>query len=114
MVIAVPSYDPKIVDAFDNQTWIRVVVVIRDTSNITLTGTTEERRNLLIEKDAWFSREIDDLFKEFQDTQIRDLRKRSGGFGADITKEEFYFLIFPFVFAFHRTPCIGYSYPENP
>jgi putative hemolysin len=91
-VIAAPSYDPKILNAFDNQTWVGVIVRFHDGSNITVTGTTEERRVLLAKKDAWFNPIVDDEISELSDTKFRNIGKLTDGFGADITKEGVYFL----------------------
>ena|SRR3989338_5103230 len=47
-------YDPAILEAFENQTWLPVVVRLVDSSGINITGTKEERRELVRQRQEWF------------------------------------------------------------
>ena len=87
------EYDPEIVDAFNNQTWLPVIVRLVDNSNITITGTKEERRNLSRQRDEWFEQVSNDFLASLPENDFDGERMGSNGFVGFITKNGFYWLL---------------------
>ncbi len=83
------EYDPEILDAFDNKTWVSVLVRLADNSNITITGTKEERRAISRQRDEWFKPVIDEVLATLSETEFKLSSKRFDGFSGEITKEGF-------------------------
>lgn len=81
--------DPKVITELENQTWVSVSVLLRDNSNITLTGTKEERRNLSIQRDAWFRLELDKILTTFSENETRNVHKHITSLDVEITKQGF-------------------------
>ena len=88
--IGIIKYDPKILDAFQNQTEIYVIVQLADNSGIIIEGTKEEKIELMRQRDDWFRPRVDEVFATLSEENIRDGSKSSNGFGGYITEEGFY------------------------
>ena len=94
-------YDPEILEAFNNltprfgvkiinnQTWILVIVDLRDNSNITVIGTTEERRALSRQKDEWFQPVINEVLSTLSEDEFDDIRTSLRSFSGHISKKGF-------------------------
>ena len=83
------EYDPAILDAFNNQSWVNVIVRLVDNSNITITSTKEEKTELIRQRDGWFEPKIDEVLSTLSEDEFVSLRKLSNGFGGSITIEGF-------------------------
>ena len=83
------EYDLEILEAFDNQTKAGVKVELNDNSNITITGTKEERKELLKQKDKWFEPVTDEVLAELSEDEFILQRESLRGFSGEITKEGF-------------------------
>lgn len=86
-------YDSGILEAFKTQTEVRVIVRLKDNSGITITGTKEEKIELLRQRDEWFKPIIEDVLATLPETEIRDVRRLSDGFGGYVTEEGFEILL---------------------
>lgn len=82
-----PYVDPTILPAFENQTWVRMLVRLVDNSNITIQGTNEERWNLSMQKTEFLTSEVQKFVINLSESEIKDIREHTGEFTAYITKE---------------------------
>jgi len=88
------EYDSEILDAFDNnQTWVRVIVDLKDNSGINVTGTKEERTNLSRQIDEWFKPIVDDMYNMFSEDEFIIIRKSLRGLSGEISEKGFNKLI---------------------
>lgn len=85
------EYDSKIVDAFEIQSELRVLVRLKDNSNIVFNNSisSEQRKILIEQRDAWFRPKIDEVLSDISEDNIWSVEKLRTGFGALITKEGF-------------------------
>jgi hypothetical protein len=83
------EYDAGILEAFKNDTWVPVLVRLVDNSNITITGTKDERRVLSKQVYDWFQPVIDEVLGTLSGDEFRLIGKRSDGFEGYVTKEGF-------------------------
>jgi hypothetical protein len=99
------EYDPRILDffnnhtiaepiveEFNNQTWVRVIVDLKDNSGINVTGTKEERTNLSRQIDEWFKPIVDDMYNMFSEDEFI-IRKSLRGLSGQISEKGFNKLI---------------------
>lgn len=94
MVFAIPNYDPKILESFENGVeWVEIKVDLNDYSNITLTGTKEEKKEAIKQIDDWFKLVINEVLNTFSETEMKLSKKTLRGFRGEITKEGFNKLI---------------------
>jgi len=87
------QYDSSILQQFDDDEWVRVIVVIRDESNIIITGTDEERKNLTYLKLEWFKPVIEEIIQNLTNEEFVVSNRMSFGFHGHISKTGFSKLI---------------------
>lgn len=83
------SIDPEIYGAFNESEWVSVIVRLEDKSGINVTGTKQERRELLRQRDEWFKPVIDEVLAILNENEFKLQAKLSTGFGGEITREGF-------------------------
>ncbi|MFH0831877.1 MAG: S8 family serine peptidase [archaeon] len=81
--------DPAIMKAFENQSEVRILVRLIGTSNITITGTKEQRRELSAQRDQLLRLTVEDFLTNYSENETKNIRKHIGEFTADMTKEGF-------------------------
>ena len=79
----------EVLGAFNDEEWVFVIVRLEDNSNIEITGTKEERRDLINQRDEWFKSKIDGVLSTLSEDEIGDTGKLSTGFGGTITRRGF-------------------------
>ena len=85
-----PSVDSAILAAFEqNQTWVRVDVILADSSNITIHGTKEERRNLSMQRDEWLRSMAVKILFTLSENESKNINEIVGAFSIDVTREGF-------------------------
>lgn len=84
-----PYVDPTILPVFENQTRVDVLVRLIDISNITIEGTFEERRNLLIKRNEILAPALDNFLSNLAADDVIVTFKHTGEFTAQVTKEGF-------------------------
>ncbi|MCW8965442.1 MAG: hypothetical protein OQK82_01955, partial [Candidatus Pacearchaeota archaeon] len=78
----------------ENQTWIRVTVVLKDNSGIIVEGNKSQRAELVNQKVEWTKKEAERFLKIFSNEEyIKNARITSGGFGGLISEEGLNFLL---------------------
>jgi len=80
-------------EIINDQTWARVSVTLRDNSGIIVTGTKEERRELVLKKVEWTTGEIEIILKDYLGEGFILRGNSSSSFGALVTEERFNQLI---------------------
>lgn len=84
------EYESKVLKEFNSgESWVDIKVDLRDTSDIIINGTKDERRGLLRQKDEWFVPVIDDVLSTLSKNEFNLTRKTTGGFRGKITKQGF-------------------------
>ena len=85
------EYDSSIIKKFEeeNQTWVWVIVSLKDDSNIVLDGTQEERKNLSRQKSIWFEGKIEEIINSLFDEEFEPTGSNDRGFSGKITREGF-------------------------
>src|SRR3989344_7570952 len=78
-----------ILDITNNKTRVNVIVRLKDNSGIDITGTKEERENLLEQKEEWFKPRIDRILSSFSEEEFELQRELSNGFSGKITSSGF-------------------------
>ena len=81
--------DAPFLEIRDNQTWIRLIVRLKDNSGINVTGTREEKRELLKQKDQWFKPVIDEFLSTLDDEKFEFKGRSSQEIVVMTTKEGF-------------------------
>ncbi|MFH0831878.1 MAG: hypothetical protein V1886_03370 [archaeon] len=84
-----PYIDQEILRAFENSTWVRVLVRLVDNSNIIIEGTKEERKNLSSQRDLFLNLQLEEFLSNILENETKNIRKHIGEFTADMTKEGF-------------------------
>ena len=79
----------EILKISDNQVWIRLLIRLNDNSGIEIIGTTDKKIELMKQRDKWFEPVIEDVLFDLSESEIKDIRRRSDGFSAMITKDSF-------------------------
>lgn len=83
------KYDSEILEELNKTSEVRVIVKLKDNSNITVIGTKEERRALLKQIDEWFKPVIDEVLTNISEDEFKLIKKSSNGFSGYITEEGF-------------------------
>ena len=89
IVVNNPFIDKKIIDNFNNQTWVKVYVMLIDKSNITISGSKDERIVLFKKKTEWFENQSNEILSKLPQDEIRNFRHGPNGFTAEITQITF-------------------------
>ncbi|MCX5698659.1 MAG: hypothetical protein NTX01_03045 [Candidatus Omnitrophica bacterium] len=111
-----PYVDPEILKAFENQTWVDVIVRTIDISNITinLDDPVEKRYRDIQRQEAILSNFSDTIIANLPPEGLRSVAELSNGFGAFITKEVFDILANDsrITRIYYSTPIYGASNPK--
>ena len=83
------EYDPEILEEFNNQTWVPVLVRLVDNSNITVTGSKDERRALSRQIYEWFKPVREEVLAALSEAEFNLSGRRFNGFSGTITREGF-------------------------
>lgn len=81
------NYESEILEEFNKTSEVMVIVRLKDTSNITVEGTTEEIKALFRQKDEWFNPVIDSVLSTLPETEFKIKYTYFNGFAGKITKE---------------------------
>ena len=76
-------------EIIDNEVWLHVIVRLKDNSGIEITGTKEEKIELMEQRDEWFKPEIDKVLSTLSEEDINGFDKLSDGFGTYISENDF-------------------------
>ena len=74
----------------DNVTELRLIVNLRDDSDIIIIGDKNQRRDRLLQIDDWFKPRVDNVLKNYpEESGVKIIKKRSRGFVASVTEKGF-------------------------
>ncbi|MEA2036033.1 MAG: hypothetical protein U9O94_00885 [Nanoarchaeota archaeon] len=85
----VAEYDQEILGQFEKNEMVSVIIRLKDNSNITIKGTTEERKAKLKQKEEWFKPIVDEFVSELPENKFELRSKLSNGFSGKITQDEY-------------------------
>ena len=80
-------------EIFDNNVWINVIVRLKDKSNISITGSKEEKINLLSQREEWFEPKVDNVLSSLSKNEFKLQHKLVNGFSGWTTLEGYNKLI---------------------
>ncbi|NQV09119.1 S8 family serine peptidase, partial [Candidatus Woesearchaeota archaeon] len=80
-------------DIIDNKVWLRVMIRLKDNSQKIISGTKEEKIELIKQKEEWFEPVIEDVLKTLSEEDMKIAGKSSNGFDGLISKQGFEKLI---------------------
>lgn len=83
------SYGQDVLDAYNQNEWVDVIVTMKDESNITIQGSKEERRNLMMERIIWFEVRTKEVLSNLTREDFELKRKHSESFRGNLSKKGF-------------------------
>lgn len=85
-----PYVDPAILTYFEqNQTWVGVLVILVDNTNITITGTRAERLNMTKYKNQILKATVEEFILNYSSNEVVDVHTFPREFSAEITRQGF-------------------------
>ena len=76
-------------ELINNEVWLKVIIRLKDNSNIDITGTKEEKVDLIKQKEEWFEPRINNVLDTLSEDDVKEVRRHSDGFGALLSEEGF-------------------------
>ena len=76
-------------EVINDEVWLKVIVRLKDNSNIDITGTKEEKVDLIKQKEEWFEPRINNVLDTLSEDDVKEVRRHSDGFGALLSEEGF-------------------------
>lgn len=83
------KYELKIIEEFEENELVRVIVNLKDNSGIEVLGTKDKRIELSKQRDEWFKPRIDEVLSTLPKDGFQLTSKSSDGFDGIITKKSF-------------------------
>ena len=83
------KYDSSINEKFQNTTYLKVMVVIKDNSNLQFTGTKEERKIQLNQKADWFKPKLEEVLSNLSEDEFKLNVETGIGFNGEISQQGF-------------------------
>ena len=84
---------PSLLEAFESNELVNVIVELKDESGIEVVGTKEERRALIFEIDDWFKPRVSEVAEDYAARGVNITKERSRSFTAVIDEEELLVLL---------------------